>query len=83
MIKNAGYPIETCLEELKFTQRLGGFGANTEPDDSHPGYEEWVSALEKFIASQKDTAIVNTSKTDIRWRYDRDLNVLTLIPTKP
>ncbi len=80
MIKNAGYPIDTCLEELKFTQRLGGFGANTEPKDSHPGYEEWVSELEKFITSQKDTAKVNTSKTDIRWRYDRDLNVLVMTP---
>ena len=81
MMNNAGYPIDTCLEELKFTARLSGNGANTELKDSHPGYEEWVSELEKFIARQKDTAIVNTSKTDIRWRYDRDLNILTMTPT--
>ena len=80
MMKNAGYPIETCLEELKYTQRLIGIGANTEPEDSHPGYKEWISELGKFIASQKDTAIVNTSKTDIRWRYDRDLNALVMTP---
>ena len=80
MMKNAGYPINTCLEELKYTQRLIGIGANTEPEDSHPGYQEWVSKLEEFIASQKDTAIVNTSKTDSRWRYDRDLNVLVMTP---
>ncbi|WP_269624598.1 hypothetical protein [Prochlorococcus marinus] len=83
MMNNAGYPIDSCLEELKFTARLSGHGANTELGDSHPGYEEWISELEDFIASQKDTPIVNTSKTAIRWRYDRDLNVLTLIPTEP
>ena len=80
MMRNAGYPIDTCLKELKFTARLSGYGANTEPKDSHPGYEEWVSKLEEFIASQKDTEIVNTSKTDSRWRYDRDLNVLVMTP---
>ena len=80
MMNNAGYPIDACLEELKFTARLSGHGANTEPEDSHPGYEEWVSELEKFIASQKDTPIMNTSKTAIRWRYDRDLNALIMTP---
>ena len=80
MMKNAGHPIDTCLEELKYTSRLTGQGANTEADDSHPGYQEWVSELEKFIASQKDITIENKSKTDIRWRYDRDLNVLVLTP---
>jgi len=80
MMNNAGYPIDACLEELKFTARLSGHGANTEPKDSHPGYEEWVSELEEFIASQKDTEKVNTSKTGIRWRYDRDLNVLVMTP---
>ena len=81
MMKNAGYPIETCLEELKYTQRLIGIGANTEPEDSHPGYQEWVSKLEEFIASQKNIQVVNTSKTAISWRYDRDLNILTMTPT--
>ena len=80
MMKNAGYPIDTCLEELKYTLRLVGVGANTEPEDSHPGYEEWVSEVEKFIASQKDIAIENKSKTDIRWQYDRDLNALVMTP---
>ena len=78
MMKNAGYPIDTCLEELKYTQRLVGIGANTEPDDSHPGYEEWVSSLEKFIASQKDIEVGKAPGTDVLWRYDRDLNILTM-----
>ena len=82
MMKNAGYPIDTCLEELKFTARLSGHGANTEPEDSHPGYEEWVSELEKFIASQKDIEVGKTPGTDIRWGYDRDLNILTMTPIK-
>ncbi len=83
LMKNAGYPIDTCLEELKFTSRLSGNGANTELGDSHPGYKEWVSELEKFIASQNNATIVNTSQTDIRWEYDRDLNILTMTPIKP
>ena len=78
LMKNAGYPIEVCLEELKFTQRLSGIGSNTEPGDSHPGYEEWVSALEKFIASQKDIEVGKALGTDVLWQYDRDLNILTM-----
>jgi len=81
MMKNAGYPIESCLEELKFTSRLGGDGANTEPDDSHPGYQEWVSELEKFIVTQKDVIQEDTFETPISWQYDRDLNILVMIPT--
>ncbi len=80
MMNNAGYPIETCLREFKFISRLGGYGANTEPGDTHPGYQDWVSELEEFIAKQKDLAIENKSKTDIRWEYDRDLNVLVMMP---
>ena len=80
MMNNAGYPIETCLEEFKFVARLGGYGANTEPEDTHPGYQDWVSELEEFIAKQKNLAIENKSKTDIRWGYNRDLNVLVMMP---
>ena len=57
--------VEVCLEELKFTKRLSGIGSNTEPGDSHPGYEEWVSALEKFIASQKDIEVGSTKTEKI------------------
>ena len=82
MMRNAGFPIETCLDELKFGMRITGDGAITEPDDTHPGYDEWVSEMEIFIANEKNKDIEKTSKTDLSWKYDRDLNVLIMTPIK-
>ena len=80
MIRNTGYPIETCLDELKFALKLTGNGSITEPNDSHPGYEEWVSEMKKFISTQKDIKIENISKTDLSWQYNRELNILIMTP---
>ena len=82
MMRNAGFPIETCLDELKFIKRIEGNGAITEPNDTHPGYDEWVSEMEIFIANEKNKDIDKTSKTDLSWKYDRGLNVLIMTPIK-
>ena len=81
MMTNAGYPIEVCLDELKYTYEIAGLGAITQPDNSHPGYDEWVDKTQNFIdLEKKNRPQVKGLQSNISWRYDRSLNILKMTP---
>ena len=81
MMINAGFPRETCLEELTFLSNKEGIEASTDLKDTHPGYIERYKSLEKSINSYEKTNSLNLqSKYKWKWRYDRSLNVLEFIP---
>ncbi|MEB3277067.1 MAG: hypothetical protein VKM92_08890 [Cyanobacteriota bacterium] len=44
MLARPGYPSRVCEQELAFMARSTGDGSRTEPDSSHPGYEERLAA---------------------------------------
>ena len=46
MIINAGYPIETCLDELTFLAKSSRLDAETETDSTHPGFIERIASVE-------------------------------------
>ena len=49
MMINAGFPRETCLEELKFYSNKEFSKVSTDLNDTHPGYIERYKSLEKSI----------------------------------
>ena len=44
------------------------------------GYEEWVSEMKKFIATQKDKKIESMSNTDLSWQYNHELSIHKMTP---
>ena len=44
MLSRAGYPGRVCQQELEFMHRSVGDGSITEPESTHPGYEERLKA---------------------------------------
>ena len=80
MLARAGYPARLCEQDLAFMARSIGDASNTEPDSTHPGYEERLAAMRTFydaIEKQPPTAEVSTR---VSFRYNRSDNLLTLTP---
>jgi len=81
MIINAGYPKETCIEEITFLTKSSKLEAETENNSTHPGFIERIASLREF-----------TNKYDLNkemkgfkpykwaWSYDRKSNLLKFIP---
>ena len=81
MLYKANYPINTCLNDLKFLARVEGDGEETKDDSTHPGYEESIAAMDYFIGKlKKEPLEQETKKIDRKWKYNRDLNALTFTP---
>jgi hypothetical protein len=75
MLARAGYPARICQHELEFMARSID-GSITEPESTHPGYEERLAALRAHYDAmeQQPPAAENTT------RYSRSDNLLTLTP---
>lgn len=83
MAVRSGYPIDTCLKGLEFLHRVSGDGSKTEPDSTHPGVEERVSALESYAASSEFQQVSRKSDSTLgRWEYDPGMNFLKFIPAR-
>ena len=81
MIINSGYPVDTCLKELKFLSKRNHIDAHTDSKSTHPGYLERYKSLNTFIEAYDKSKEFITSKTlKWEWRYDRNSNVLRFIP---
>ena len=81
MIINSGYPVDTCLKELKFLSKRNHIDAHTDSKSSHPGHLERYKSLNTFIEAYDKSKEFITSKTlKWEWRYDRNSNVLRFIP---
>ena len=80
MLARAGYSARLCEQDLAFMARSIGDASNTEPDSTHPGYEERLAAMRTFydaIEKQPPTAEVSTR---VSFSYSRSDNLLTLTP---
>ena len=80
MLARAGYPARVCQHELAFMARSVGDGSITEPDATHPGYEERLAAMRvHYDVLEKQPPAAQTS-TRISTSYSRSDNLLTLTP---
>ena len=80
MLARAGYEGRVCQQELEFLHRSVGDGSITEPDSTHPGYEERLKAMrahydamEKQLPASQTSTLINTS-------YSSSDNLLTMTP---
>jgi hypothetical protein len=81
MIINSGYPVDTCLKELKFLSKKNYIDAHTESKSTHPGHLERYKSLKTFIENYDKSKELKTTKSlKWKWRYDRNSNVLRFIP---
>lgn len=83
MIINAGYPKETCIEELTFLTQSSKLNADTESDATHPGFIERIGSLKEFVNKyDKNKGMEGFKPYKWRWSYNRKSNLLKFIPLK-
>lgn len=80
MLARAGYPKRICEHELMFMHRSVGDGSITEPESTHPGYEERLAAVRRHYTSLDKEPIRPTPGSPIQFRYDAADNLLTAMP---
>ena len=81
MIINAGYPKETCIDELIFLTQSSKLDADTETDSTHPGFIERIASLEEFV----DKYDLNKEMRGFKpykwtWSYDSKSKLLKFKP---
>ena len=83
MIINAGFPKETCLNEITFIAEKMQWDADTNINSTHPGYLERFDSLQSFIAKyDKSNELKEFEPYKWKWSYDRKLNILIFSPKK-
>jgi hypothetical protein len=80
MLARAGYPARICQHELEFMARSVGDGSSTEPDSTHPGYEDRLAAMRAHYDVLEKTPPAQELSNRIRTSYSRSDNLLTLTP---
>jgi len=80
ILRRAGYPDNTCLDELDFLHKISGDGSETSPTDTHPGYSERLSALKAHIDASKQVDTNQNERTEGTWLYKPDMNYLKFSP---
>ena len=81
MIINAGYPKETCLEELSFLTQSSRLSTETENDSTHPGFLERYNSLKKFIDNYDRAEYVKSFKPyKWKWSYNSKSKILKFKP---
>jgi len=83
MLINAGFPKETCLNEITFAAEKLQWEADTNIKSTHPGYLERFDSLQNFIVKyDKSNELKNFVPYKWKWLYDRKLNILIFSPRK-
>jgi Zn-dependent protease with chaperone function len=80
MLARAGYQGRVCQQELEFLHRSVGDGSATEPESSHPGYEERLKAMKAQYARIETSPPKAQRPTPGSFRYDSADNLLTFSP---
>ena len=81
MIINAGYPKQTCLDELTFLTQSSNLDVVTENDSTHPGFIERSNSLKRFIDNyDKEKYIKSFNPYKWKWSYDRKNKILKFKP---
>ena len=78
MLARAGYPGRVCQQELEFMARSIGDGSITEPDSSHPGYEERLAAMRAHYDPLEKQPPPPKTSSGISFSYSRSDNLLTM-----
>ena len=82
LLINAGFPKDTCSKFLTYMTGFEKLEIDTDPNSSHPGYLERYSSLKKFISLYEIKSNLKVNKHNKwKWSFNRELNVLTFIPT--
>lgn len=80
MMARAGYKGRVCQQELEFGHRSAGDGSATEPESTHPGYEERVKAMRLHYDALEKKPLQAQRSTRGGFRYDATDNLLTFSP---
>ena len=80
MMARAGYVGRVCQQELEFMARSVGDGSITEPESTHPGYEERLEAMRAHYDAMEKQPAKTQADTRASYSYDPSDNLLTLTP---
>ena len=80
MLARAGYSARLCEQDLAFMARSIGDASITEPDSTHPGYEERLAAMRAHYADIEKQPPSPEASTRVSFSYNRSDNLLTLTP---
>ena len=80
MMARAGYKGRVCQQELEFGHRSAGDGSATEPESTHPGYEERVKAMRLHYDALEKKPLKAQRSTSGGFHYDATDNLLTFSP---
>ena len=80
MMARAGYKGRVCQQELEFGHRSAGDGSATEPESTHPGYEERVKAMRLHYDALEKKPLKAQRSTIGGFHYDSTDNLLIFSP---
>jgi hypothetical protein len=80
MMARAGYKGRICQQGLEFMHRSNGDGSATEPDFTHPGYEERMKAIRQHYDALEKKPVKPQRSTPGRFRFDAADSLLTFSP---
>ena len=80
LIRNAGYPKDTCVKALDFLHKTSGDGSITSPSDTHPGYSDRLSALQEYMNESAPADAAEKNGTEGVWLYKPEMNYLKFSP---
>lgn len=80
MLARSGYRGRICLEDLKFMFRSIGDGSATQPDSTHPGYEERIAAMSAHYDTLEKQPPKALADTRFSLHYERSDNLLIFRP---
>jgi hypothetical protein len=82
IMARAGYGGRICLDALNFAHKSSGDGSATEPNSTHPGYDDRIKAITKFYAHLEKHPPAKTSSTPGQFHYSPADNLLSFTPSQ-
>jgi predicted Zn-dependent protease len=83
MMARADYQGRICIDDLISLHKSSGDGGATEPDSTHPGYDERIKALAAFYAKLEKEHPSKSSPTLGHFTYSPADNLLSFVPSIP
>ena len=80
MLARAGYRGRVCLQDLEFMYHSIGDGSKTDPDSTHPGYEERLAAMAAHYASLERKPPRPQTSRRMSFSYNAVDNLFTMTP---
>ena len=82
MMARAGYKGRICLDDMVFLHKSSGDGSATEPNSTHPGYDERIKELSAFYTKLEKQPPAKAGSTKGRFSYSPEDNLLSFVPFK-